>query len=111
MKKKPTSPLRHNESEDLVPLTDKLYTEFSIEVLEERLETDPLLLTGLFNDITPFCTCKKESSYCTNTNCTSCYSSENCTCYGTNCNACYGDAGGYDTCTCNSVNNPECIKI
>ena len=28
MKKKPTSPLRHNESEDLVPLTDKLYTEF-----------------------------------------------------------------------------------
>lgn len=54
MKKKPTSPLRHKESEDLVPLTDKLYTEFSIEILEERLETDPLLLTGLFNEIVPF---------------------------------------------------------
>lgn len=96
MKKKPTSPLRHNESEDLVPLTDKLYTEFSIEILEERLETDPLLLTGLFNEIVPFCaTCKRGGFECDDY-----------------CQSCHGPGSTYnDTCTCNTVDaDAECFK-
>lgn len=94
MKKKPTLPLRHNESEDLVPLTDKLYTEFSIEVLEERLETDPLLLAGLFNEIMPFCNqCKRGGFDCHDF-----------------CPNCYGAGSTYnDICTCNTI-NAECFK-
>lgn len=102
MKKNSTLPLQHNESADLVPLTDKLYTEFSIEVLEERLETDPLMLTGLFNEVTPFCVqCKKDSDFrCQPTYCTGCYGDGNCTCNG-----------GHDTCTCNTVDaDVECFK-
>ena len=50
---------------ELVPLVDKLYTDFSIEVLEERLETDPLLLSGLFDEFTPHCgQCKKSELSC-----------------------------------------------
>jgi hypothetical protein len=32
----------------VVPLNRKLYNEFSIQELEKRLETDPLLLSSLF---------------------------------------------------------------
>ncbi len=31
----------------LVPLNDELYTEFSVQELEERLETDPMMFAGL----------------------------------------------------------------
>lgn len=99
MKKKPTSPLRHNESEDLVPLTDKLYTEFSIEMLEERLETDPLLLSGLFDDImTRSCVqCKKSELHCQPVNCPTCYGGH-CVCDG---------ISDYSTCTHGTA---ECFK-
>lgn len=95
MKKKPTSPLRHNENAELVPLTDKLYTEFSIELLEERLETDPLMLTGLFSEITPFCVqCKRGTFQCEDTYCLNCH----------------GAGATYNnTCTCKAT-NLECYK-
>ena len=61
-------------TEELTPLINKLYTDFSIEVLEERLETDPLLLSGLFEEITPYCAqCKKSDLDCKGeSNCTEC---------------------------------------
>lgn len=83
------------ENLELVPLTDKLYTDFSIEALEERLETDPLLLSGLFDEITPFCAqCKKSDLTCDGTNCVTCYQ------------------GTYnDVCKCKSVDTDlECYK-
>lgn len=61
MKTKKSTALSGTASHELVPLTDHLYTDFSIEVLEERLETDPLLLSGLFDQITPFCVACKSS--------------------------------------------------
>lgn len=33
----------------IVSINDNLFNEFSIEELEERLETDPFLLSSLFN--------------------------------------------------------------
>lgn len=52
------------EQEALMPLNNKLYSEFSLQELEERLETDPLLLAS-FLDIerAESCGCKKK---CTN---------------------------------------------
>ena len=84
------------ENLELVPLTDKLYTDFSIEALEERLETAPLLLSGLFDEITPFCVqCKKTT---------------NLTCEGINCITCY-QAVYNDVCKCKSVDTDlECYK-
>ena len=79
---------------ELVPLVDKLYTDFSIEVLEERLETDPLMLSGLFDEITPYCLqCKKSELDCTS-NCAQC-----------------NRATYWDPCNCNSVDaDIECFK-
>ena len=37
---------KEKQSEDLVSLNDSLYNEFSLEELENRLETDPLLCTA-----------------------------------------------------------------
>ncbi len=36
-------------NEEIVPLNNKLFNEFAIEELEERYETDPFVLTSLFN--------------------------------------------------------------
>ena len=38
------------EVDSLTPLNEKLYSEFSLQELEERLETDPLLLSSFFGD-------------------------------------------------------------
>lgn len=35
--------------EEILPLNQNLFNEFSIQELEERLETDPFLLNNLFN--------------------------------------------------------------
>ncbi len=35
--------------DELVSLNDKLYDEFYLQELEERLETDPLLIGGLLD--------------------------------------------------------------
>lgn len=81
---------------ELVPLIDKLYTDFSIEALEERLETDPLMLSGLFDEITPYCTqCKKSELDCRgDSNCAQC-----------------NRATYSDPCNCNSVDvDAECFK-
>lgn len=98
MKKKNASPRPFDEQSDLVSLTDKLYTEFSIEVLEERLETDPLMLSGLFNEITPFCDQCKKGNFDCDTFCSSCH--------GTNVCACHGK---YVSCTCHTA-HAECYK-
>lgn len=46
--------------EDLVPMNDNLRSEYSVKELEQRLETDPLLLSSLLSgDIMPLCECKK----------------------------------------------------
>ena len=46
---------------ELTALNVKLYSEFSLNELEERLETDPLLLSSfLDNDLVRGCQCKKE---------------------------------------------------
>lgn len=34
---------------DLEPLNGGLYTEFSVQELEQRLETDPLIFSALFD--------------------------------------------------------------
>lgn len=71
----------HDGQEDLVPLNSKLFNDFSIEVLEERLETDPLMLSGLFDEIVPFCDqCKNGDLSCPNTNCADTYCSQTYTC-------------------------------
>ena len=59
MKKKNLSaPLTGTE---LTALTDKLYSEYEVSELEERLETDPLLLANLFDIIEPRgCGCKNQ---------------------------------------------------
>ncbi|WP_281671066.1 hypothetical protein [Rikenella microfusus] len=73
---------------ELLPLTDKLYTDFSIEVLEQRLETDPLLLSGLFEEITPYCAqCKKSDLDCSE-NCVRCNKAS----YGNTCKCKITDA-------------------
>ncbi|MDR2408562.1 MAG: hypothetical protein LBE13_10705 [Bacteroidales bacterium] len=49
MKKKTNLQLKKINEEGMISLNQKLYNEFSIMELEERLETDPLLLSSLFN--------------------------------------------------------------
>ena len=39
-----------NEEVELKPLNDDLYDEFSIQELEQRLETDPWICAGYCND-------------------------------------------------------------
>lgn len=53
---------KEKQSEDLVSLNDSLYNEFSLEELEKRLETDPLLFGNLVDPLCFIdfsCTCKK----------------------------------------------------
>lgn len=102
MSKKSTSSSHSEENKGLVPLNARLYTEFSIETLEERLETDPIALAGLFDEIMPLCvTCKKSDFDCAN------YSY--CECDGVYC-TCYNE-GYTDPCNCNSVDTDiECFK-
>ncbi len=49
MKKKRKVFFEAKEEEEMIPLNQNLFNEFSIQELEERLETDPLLLSNLFN--------------------------------------------------------------
>lgn len=35
---------------EMISLNDDLLTDFVVEGLEERLETDPLMLSGLYTD-------------------------------------------------------------
>lgn len=58
------------KKDELTPLNEKLYNEFSLEKLEERLETDPLMIGDLMgNDdssIEPACfiyACKTNSCF------------------------------------------------
>lgn len=103
MKKKEQEDARQTPSQtELVPLVDKLYTDFSIEALEERLETDPLMLTGLFEEITPYCLqCKKGGLTCSGDD--------------SNCARCNGPGAVYnDSCNCNSVDvdaDVDCFKL
>lgn len=57
MKENQTEELQPQE--ELVSLNDNLRSEYSVRELEQRLETDPLLLSGLLSDIMPLCDCKK----------------------------------------------------
>lgn len=47
------------KKDELMPLNENLYNEFSLEKLEERLETDPLVIGDLIGeqdvDSTTFC--------------------------------------------------------
>ncbi|MDR2408563.1 MAG: hypothetical protein LBE13_10710 [Bacteroidales bacterium] len=49
MKKKTNLQLKKINGEEMASLNQKLYNEFSIMELEERLETDPLLFNSLFS--------------------------------------------------------------
>lgn len=71
MKKKTKTPVSADtERKEMIPLNAHLVSDFSIEELEERLETDPLMLSQVFgittndggNNIEPLCACKKLSS-------------------------------------------------
>lgn len=60
MKKEQTEELQSQE--ELVSLNDNLHSEYSVKELEQRLETDPLLLSTLLSDdIMPLCDCKKQT--------------------------------------------------
>lgn len=39
-----------NKKAEMISLNDDLLTDFLVEGLEERLETDPLMLGGLYPD-------------------------------------------------------------
>ena len=41
--------MKNDEKDELVSLNDKLYDEFYVHELEERLETDPLIVGGLLD--------------------------------------------------------------
>ena len=41
--------MKNDEKDELVSLNDKLYDEFYVQELEERLETDPLIVGGLLD--------------------------------------------------------------
>lgn len=71
MKKKTKLPVSADtERKEMIPLNTHLVSDFSIEELEERLETDPLMLSQVFgitandggDNIEPLCACKKLSS-------------------------------------------------
>ena len=36
------------KGEEMLPLNEQLFTVYSVEELEQRLETDPMFLTNLF---------------------------------------------------------------
>ena len=66
MQKKKMSSLHPKDEKEIVSLNDNLFNEFQIEELEVRFETDPMMLTNLFNlgvpndDLNPLgCGCKK----------------------------------------------------
>ncbi|GEM_PF-471794 len=84
------------EDEALISLNQNLFNEFSIEELEDRFETDPLLLNNLFNigfsadgeGLELFCACNKIS---------------NCPDLVCGCNG-----GWSDSCACDNIKNcPE----
>jgi hypothetical protein len=49
MKNKTNLQLKKVGMGELTPLNQKLYNEFSIQELEERLETDPMLFSSFFS--------------------------------------------------------------
>lgn len=58
MKRNKTEELQPQE--ELMSLNDNLHSEYSVQELEQRLETDPLLLSALLSDeIMPLCECRK----------------------------------------------------
>ena len=71
---------KEKQSEDLVSLNDSLYNEFSLEELENRLETDPLLFGNLVDHLCGInfsCPCKKGTCE---------YGGDTCPCDGANLN-------------------------
>lgn len=64
-------------SEEMTSLNSHLLSEFSIEELEARLETDPLMLSQIFgitvnngnNSIEPLCFCRDSLSSCGEVSC------------------------------------------
>lgn len=74
------------KEDELIPMNEKLITGFSIEELEQRLETDPLMFGALFDSL----------GWCLFNNCT-CDGATNCTCHG-----------GATVCTCNSTGTTYC---
>lgn len=69
---------KRGEKEELTSLTMQPHVDFTIEELELRLETDPLLVGSLFNvgdsDATGRCSCKDDCTQegCEHT-CSTCY--------------------------------------
>lgn len=61
--------------EELISLNEELHTEFSIQELEQRLETDPLMVAALLADgctLEDVCKSSEASfTYCENNYCTS----------------------------------------
>lgn len=57
-------------SEELISLNEELHTEFSIQEVEQRLETDPLLVVALTTDgcsLSDYCADDQSTfNYCTN---------------------------------------------
>jgi hypothetical protein len=78
---------------DLISMNEKLFIDFSIEELEQRLETDPLLLGSLFDSL-GWCLFNNCACHGGTTNCT-CNGSTtvNCTC-NTGSSYCSGDEAG-----------------
>lgn len=44
-----------NTADELVSLNDELYTEFGVQELEQRLETDPLMFANLLSGAEAAC--------------------------------------------------------
>lgn len=57
--KKPFKP-----NEELISLNEELHTEFSIQELEQRLETDPLMFANLLMEQEATCTVAGALSMC-----------------------------------------------
>jgi hypothetical protein len=72
---------KKEEEIKLISMNEKLYSDFSIEELEQRLETDPLLLGGLF-DTMGWCIFVNNCTCDGTTNCTCNVIGANCTCDG-----------------------------
>lgn len=58
--KKPFKP-----GEELISLNEELHTEFSIQELEQRLETDPLMFSNLLVHNVTGGMCSNENQLCT----------------------------------------------
>lgn len=60
----------NTQCKEMTSLNSRLLSEFSIEELEERLETDPLMLSQIFgvmvngdsDEVNPLCGCRKLES-------------------------------------------------